>query len=126
MNLEQAHVESNPATIDVRWPRDGVAQVVLGGEHDLASADRLSDLLTQTLERCSHLIVDLSTTEFIDSATIRVLLATEGRADASGRRFNLLLGTTAIAERALEITEVATVLNRVHTLKDALSSPPEH
>ena len=38
----------------------GVAQVSLGGEHDLDSAERLSTVLAQTLESCSHLIVDLS------------------------------------------------------------------
>ena len=73
---------SNPPTIDVRWPRAGVAHVILGGEHDLDSADRLSAVLTQMLEGGSHLIVDLGATRFIDSSTIQVLLATKGRADA--------------------------------------------
>ncbi len=117
---ERDPVGSNPPTIDVRLPAPGVAQVVLGGEHDLGSADRLSTVLTDTLEGCSHLVVDLGTTEFIDSSTIRVLIATKGRADASGRRFNLLLGTAPIVERILEITGVLTALNRVHTLDEAL------
>jgi anti-anti-sigma factor len=111
---------AHPPTTDVRWPRQGVALVVVGGEQDLASADELSGVLTDTLDQCSHLIVDLSSSEFIDSSTIRVLVATEGRADASRRRFNLLLGTAPIVERALEITGVLTALNRVHSLEEAL------
>ena len=113
-------VGSNLPTMDVRWLEAGVAQVVLGGEHDLDSADRLSAVLTQTLDQCSHLVVDLSTAEFIDSSTIRVLIATKGRADASERQFNLLLGTAPIVERILEITGVLTALNRVHTIGEAL------
>lgn len=123
MNGEHGPAGSNPATTETRWLRDGVAQVVLCGEHDLGSADRLNTLLAETLDVCSQLIVDLSTTEFIDSSTIRVLVSTKGRADAADRRFNLLLGTTPIVERALEITGVLTVLNRVHTLNEALDDP---
>ena len=53
-----------------------------------------------------------------DDHTIPVLIATKGRADAGERRFNLLLGTTPIVERVLEITGVLTVLNRVHGLEE--------
>lgn len=106
-------------TVDVRWLQGGSAHVVVGGEHDLGSADRLGEALTRTLAGCSHLIVDISPAKFIDSSIIRVLLATKGRADATGRRFNLLLGTAPIVERTLEITGVLTALNRIHRLEDA-------
>ena len=108
-------------TIDVRWPRPRVAQVVLGGEHDLATRDQLDATLADTLATCSHLVVDLSTTQFIDSSTIRVLMTAKDRADAGGRDFNLLLGTAPIVERALEVTGVLPALNRVHALEDALT-----
>ena len=118
MRHEHDSPGSSPPTIEVRWPQSSVAQVVLGGEHDLSTADRLSTVLTQTLEECSHLVVDLGSTDFIDSTTIGVLIATKGRADASERRFNLLLGTAPIVERVLEITGVLTTLNRVYTLEE--------
>jgi anti-anti-sigma factor len=119
---EQQHerVASTPPSIDLHWPQPGIATVILGGEHDLASSDRVSAVLTDTLEVCDHLVVDLSTTKFIDSTTIRVLLSTKGRADATDRRFNLLLGTEPIVERALEVTGVLAALNRVHTLGEAI------
>jgi anti-anti-sigma factor len=114
--------DPTPPAIEVRWARPDVAQVVLTGEHDLSTADRLSAVLTKTLDECFHLIVDLSTTEFIDSTTIRVLIATKSTADASERRFNLLLGTTPVVERALEIAGVLTALNRVDTLDEIPST----
>ena len=121
----RAASESDAApTIDVRWPNPEVAQVVLGGEHDLSTKDELDSALATTLARCSHLIVDLSTTQFIDSSTIRVLITSKERADAAGRRFNLLLGTEPIVERALEITGVLPALNRVHALEEAMQAAP--
>lgn len=108
-------------TIDVLWPRPDVAHVVLGGEHDLGSKDQLDETLAGTLATCSHLVVDLSTTQFIDSSTIRVIVGSKDRAEAAGRRFNLLLGTAPVVERVLEITGVLPVLNRVHALDEALT-----
>jgi anti-anti-sigma factor len=108
-------------TIDVLWPRPGVAHVVLGGEHDLGTKDELDSTLAGTLATCSHLVVDLSTTRFIDSSTIRVIVDNKAQADATGRQFNLLLGTEPIVERVLEITGVLQGLNRVHALEEALA-----
>jgi anti-anti-sigma factor len=116
------HQGEMAATIDVRWPRPEVAQVVLGGAHDLATRDQLDSTLAGTLATCSHLVVDLSTTQFIDSSTIRVLVTAKDRADASGRNFNLLLGTAPpVVERALEITGVLAALNRVNALEEVLT-----
>ena len=108
-------------TIEVRFPRPGVAQVVLGGEHDLATRDQLDATLARALATCSHLVVDLSTTKFIDSSAIGVLVATKRRADARGSQFNLLLGTVPIVEKVLEIAGVLPFLNRVRDLDEALS-----
>ena len=109
---EQEPMDSKPPTMNVGWLWAGVAQVRLGGEHDLNSASRLSDVLTQTLEGCAQLIVDISTAEFIDSSTIRVLVATKGRAVATDRRFNLFSRHHANREARQEAHA-----NRVH-LKD--------
>ena len=122
-NDQHQRVGSTAPSMDVRWLRPGVASVTLGGEHDLSSADRLSDVLTQTLASCTHLVVDVSSTEFIDSSTIRVLVSTKGRANATSRRFNQLLGTEPIVERVLEITGVLTALNCVYTIEEAVGEP---
>ena len=58
-------------SIEVRSPQPHAALVVLGGEHDLSSANELRRTFDQSLARCDHLIVDLSATEFIDVRTIQ-------------------------------------------------------
>ena len=107
------------ATIDIRSPRPGVAHVVLGGEHDLGSANQLKNTLSDVLATCPHLVVDLSSVEFIDSSTIHALLQAKKAATEGEGRFNIVLSTTPLVERALEITGVLGVLNRVHSLEEA-------
>jgi len=109
-------------TAEISSPQPGVALVVLGGEHDFASARQLEDTLTETLPSCSHLIVDLSAVQFIDSTTIKVLLNTKKAADEHERSFNLVLGTAPLVENVLKITGVLPALNRVHSLHEALQS----
>lgn len=117
-----SQADPTAATTEVRWPRPGVVQVVLGGEHDLATADHLRQTLAELLERCSKLVVDLRETQFVDSSTIGVLVSASRRAKESGRGFNVVLATTPLVERVLEITGVLPALNRVHTLEQALGS----
>ena len=82
-------------TIEVRWPRPHAALVVLGGEHDLNSADQLRETFNQSLAHCDHLIVDLSATEFIDASTIGVLMEARQHAIELDRTFSVVLGTEA-------------------------------
>jgi anti-anti-sigma factor len=109
-------------TIEVRSPQPHAALVVLGGEHDLCSADELQHTFDQSLAHCEHLIVDLSATEFIDSTTIGVLLKTRDHAAELDRKFNVVLGTAPIVERILEVTGVLPLLNIVPTVERALDA----
>jgi anti-sigma B factor antagonist len=112
----------NP-TVEVRRPRAGVAHVVLGGEHDVSSAGDLKTTLDAALDGSSHLVVDLSAVEFIDSTTMRVLVGAKQAADEHERRFNLVLGGAAPGvQNALEITGVLALLNEVDTLEQALEA----
>jgi anti-anti-sigma factor len=111
------------ATIDIRSPRRGVAYVVLGGEHDLGSANHLQNTLSDVQATCPHLVVDLSPVEFIDSSTIHALLHAKKAATEGGGRFNIVLSTTPLVERALEITGVLETLNRAHSLEESLRPP---
>ena len=96
--------------------------MVLGGEHDLASADELRQTLDQSLALCDHLIVDLSAAEFIDSTTIRVLMEAREHAAELDRKFSVVLGTAAIVERVLEVSGVLPLLNVVPTVERALAA----
>ncbi len=108
-------------TCEILRPRPGTAHVVLGGEHDLASAPLLQKTLDDSLRSCSHLVVDLSAAEFIDSAILNVLVRTRNRARDGGVEFTLVLASTPIVERALEISGVLPSLNRVATIEEALA-----
>jgi anti-sigma B factor antagonist len=117
--MDKAHT-GHEATTEARCPEPGVAEFVLGGEHDLSSATQLQDTLGEALTTCSHLIVDLSSAEFIDSSTIKALVNARKAASERDCPFNLVLSTTPIVERVLEVTGVLEHLNRVHSTAEAL------
>ena len=116
-------VSFSPPTVEVRRPRPDTVLVVLAGEHDLSSAAELRKTLTLALNGCTHLIVDLSSTEFVDSSTITALVTAKKRADEGGCEFNLVLASTPIVERALELTGVLAGLNRVSAAPWSKHSP---
>jgi anti-anti-sigma factor len=115
-------LSSPEPTIDVRWVQPGTALVVIGGEHDLQSAPDLAHAMDDAFELCTHLIVDLSSAEFIDSSTINVLVKAKKCADGRGCKFNLVIGTAHIVERALVIAQILPELNHVKTLEQALAA----
>src|SRR5262249_23197337 len=102
-----------------RWPRPYTALVVLGGEHDLATAPTIRETVGEALASCAHLVVDVSGALFIDSSTIAAFVQAKNGADGQGLRFNLVLGTAAIVERALEVSGVLAGLNVVRTVDRA-------
>jgi anti-anti-sigma factor len=116
---ESLNTEPRTATT---WPRPDVAVVVLEGEHDLESTPRLEQALGEALLTCSHLVVDLSLAQFIDSSTINVLVTMKKEADTRGCRFTLVLEGSPSLEHTLEICGVLEALNRVSTLDAALGN----
>ena len=109
-------------TIEVRWLRSGVAVVVLRGEHDLASATQLGQTLEDALETATHLIVDLSDAEFIDSYTMGTLIHAKRGAAVAGVVFNVAVDRDSVVAKALDIAEVLPLLARVNSVDEALAS----
>jgi anti-sigma B factor antagonist len=109
-------------TIEVRSPQLHAALIVLGGEHDLYSADQLRQTIDMSLSGCDHVIVDLSAAEFIDSTIIGVLVQTMKKASGLGRKFGVVLGTAPAVERALEVSGVLPLLNVAPTVEQALAA----
>ena len=109
-------------TIEVSSPQPHAALVVLAGEHDLHSADEVQKTFDQSLAVCDHLIVDLSSADFIDSTIIGVLLQTKKNALQRDRKFNVVLGIAPIVDRILEVTGVVGRLNVVQTVERALAA----
>lgn len=112
---------SHEPTIEVRRPQPQATVVVLGGEHDLHSAEDLQRTLDEALAASDHLIVDLSSAEFVDSTVIAVLVTAKKRAIELDHAFNVVLGTAPVVERVLEVTGVVPVLNVVPTVEQALA-----
>ena len=113
---------SREPTIEVLLPQPNAVLIVLGGEHDVTSAEELRQTLDQCLGRCDHMIVDLSAVEFIDSTTIRVLMETRSHALERDRKLTVVLGTAPIVERVLEISGLLTLMNVVPTIERALAA----
>lgn len=112
--------EDREPSVDVRWPRDGVAQLTLVGEHDLATASEFEGAAQAVIPLSSGIVLDLRQAQFIDSSIIEAALRTKGRAEAEGVRFNLLVAESSIVLRVLEIANVLSLLNHVESIEEAL------
>ena len=94
---------------------DDGADVVVGGELDLATAPDLADALTtvlRALDPASRVAVDLGGTTFVDSSGLAVLVAAHRAATARGQRV-VLSGAQPQVRRVLEVTGVSQVLPSV-------------
>jgi anti-anti-sigma factor len=116
----ESTVDEREPTIEVQRPKPHVALVVLGGEHDLNSAPLVEQATEEALLTSSHLIVDISPVQFIDSSIINLLVQLKKSADTKDCRFNLVMGTAPGVERALEICGVLPALNHVKSVDAAL------
>ena len=98
----------------------GTTVVVFSGEHDLASAPEVRELLDSRLQQDDLLVADFSSAQFVDSSILGVVLDTQARALELGKVFRLQLRTTDIVQRAFEIAGVFTVVEHVTTRDEAL------
>jgi len=103
---------------------DGDACVVaLRGDHDLSSVGDLADALEQAASSPS-MIVDLSSTSFIDSAVLGALISSHREAAAESRRWALVIGNGSGAgvRRILELTGLDGVMPVYADVGDALGA----
>ena len=105
----------------VERPADGTAVVVFSGEHDLASATEVRELLDSLLVQDDLVVADFSTAQFVDSSILKVVLETHARADELGKVFRLQLHTADIVQRAFEMSAVLTVVEHAKTRDEALT-----
>ena len=104
----------------VERPADGTAVVVFTGEHDLASAPEVKDLLDSLLQKDDLVVADFSAAQFVDSSILGVVLETQARAVILGKVFRLQIHTTDIVRRAFEVSGVFSVVEHATTRDDAL------
>jgi anti-anti-sigma factor len=98
-------------SVEVTHPRPEIAVVVLEGGQDLVTADETEELIARLIAANALVVVDLSGTDFADSAFIGVLLRVNRLAAKRGKRLRIQLGTTPVVRRALEISGVLQLLD---------------
>jgi len=113
VQLDGADVGDSSAFVDgeiVVGYRDGVVVLTLLGEHDMATANRLSAEIARQASRGRAVVVVLSEAEFIDSAIVTALFTGERQMLAYGRRLVLEIRADSPATRLLEISGLQTKL----------------
>ena len=82
-----------PGGLEVIEPRPGVTVVELPGEHDLAGSGELQFLLESLVGSNRLVVVDLSSSTFVDSSIVLALVRADRLAKKLGARFRLQFGT---------------------------------
>ena len=112
--------EVTPGTVNVAPETPDIAVLCLEGELDMADSPRLNEEIDRALSDGKHLIFDLSQATFIDSSVINALFRARKNAAACRRIAVLQLGTAAIVERALQLSNIERALPRTHTRVEAI------
>ena len=86
--------------------RDGLVHVMLRGELDLSSVNKVQDELQRVeADAPSVLLLDLSKLTFLDSTGLRCLVTADQRARDAGRRLVLVRGPDPV-QRVFSITRL--------------------
>jgi anti-anti-sigma factor len=101
---------------------DEIAGLSLAGEFDMANAPQIIEEGERLLADDNQVIVDLSDATFIDASVIHALVRVGAEARKDGRVVVLQLGTAAIVERVIEISNIERVLPRARTRAEAIDT----
>jgi anti-sigma B factor antagonist len=103
----------------------GVPVVAVPEEIDITNADELRAALS---EAASHgpgrLVVDMTRTQFCDTAGLHALVAAHKRTRSGGGQLLLVMPGAGVL-RIFEITGLDQVIPHVASLEEALAQPPE-
>lgn len=101
------------------------AVVTFLGEHDLSTAEAVTDLLGSLVERNELVVSDFSEAQFVDSSLLQAVVHADREAKRQGHAFRLQLGTAPIVRRAFEITGLYELLDISPTREEALAARPK-
>jgi anti-anti-sigma factor len=97
---------------------DGLAHVVLTGELDLSTIDKVEQELTRVEgDRPDVVALDLSRLTFLDSSGLRVIVSADKRARRENRRFVVVRGPDTV-QRVFSITRLDQQLELVDDVSD--------
>lgn len=115
-----ASPQNRPGELHVLAETDEIAALCLEGEFDLADAAQITEQGKRLVADERQVIVDLSEATFIDSSIIHALFHVAAEARKTGRVVVLQLGTAAIVERVIQISNIERVLPRASTRPEAI------
>ena len=96
--------------------------VVLAGESDMNTRQLLRDVLEQAMSQAArHLVIDMSGLEFIDSATVQVLMHVQGTFAVDGGQMSFVAPHRLIT-RVLSLTGTDQVVPVYPDLDTALAA----
>jgi len=101
---------------------DGVAVVSLVGEHDLETALELRQILLTRMAKGQGVVVSLVDTTFIDSSILRLLVQTDEKMVARGRRLVLHSTDDSRVEPLLRLSALRARMLCEGSLGDALDA----
>jgi anti-sigma B factor antagonist len=100
---------------------DGLAKVTVGGEVDLLAAPAVRQTLLAAIEKGARgIVVDLTTTDFIDSTTLGVLVGANKRLLQQGSALAIVCDNPNI-RTIFEITLLDRVFDIFSTVDDAVA-----
>ena len=108
-------------TLDV-----SVTVLELLGEHDMANVDELRAALEEALRASRGIVVDLSKTEFLDSAVAHALFEACAMLQARGGQLVIQLQTDSVVTRPLEIMGLTTAADIRSDRQEAIATAAAH
>jgi anti-sigma B factor antagonist len=107
-------------TLDLR---DGVHVAHILGEVDIANAQGLESEIADAVSNSAEgLVLDLTDTEYFDSAGVRMLFELHGRLSGRRQSLRVVVPPEAVILSALRITEVDQVVPIDGTLEESLAA----
>ena len=100
-----------------------MAIVSLVGEHEAFSADQIETTVDEAIADGLAVIVDLTQTDFLDSAAVTVLLNARDEAQRRGLRFALVIddSTGWPVRQLLDVTGLVSVFPIAESRDDAIA-----
>lgn len=107
-----ARLSGSPFEIAIEH-RGGGVHVLLTGELDISTAQRLEDDLRRIeADRPELVVLDLKQLSFMDSTGLRLLITADARAREDGRRLAIVQGNEMV-QRVMRLTRLDERLNIV-------------
>lgn len=102
-------------------PGDGLVRVVLRGELDLSTVEKVEDALDAAHSGEKLLVLDLSALTFLDSTGLRLMVTVDQRARKDGRRLVIVKGPETV-QRVFSITKLDEALEMVDDVSEVAGS----